>query len=274
MTPKDSLPSGAPSSIRRPVSWSRVALATLGAVLVVFIIGPLLRLLVLATPASLGEALHDQELLASIGLTLATATAATLIGAVLGVPLAYLLARRPFRGRRFIEAVVELPVVIPHPVAGIALLLVLGRHSTVGGAFARIGIEFVSHVPGIVAGMLFVSVPILVSGAREAFRAVDPRLERVARTLGDPPAVVFRRVTLPLAARGILAAAVLSWARSVSEFGAIVILTYNPQVASVLIYDRFTTIGLPAAVPAALLLLGVALGVFALVRMLQPAERR
>ncbi len=274
MTPKDSLPSGAPSSIRRPVSWSRVALATLGAVLVVFIIGPLLRLLVLATPASLGEALHDQELLASIGLTLATATAATLIGAVLGVPLAYLLARRSFRGRRFIEAVVELPVVIPHPVAGIALLLFLGRHSTVGGAFARIGIEFVSHVPGIVAGMLFVSVPILVSGAREAFRAVDPRLERVARTLGDPPAVVFRRVTLPLAARGILAAAVLSWARSVSEFGAIVILTYNPQVASVLIYDRFTTIGLPAAVPAALLLLGVALGVFALVRMLQPAERR
>jgi len=86
--------------------------------------------------------------------------------------------------------------------------------------------------------------------------------------------VSFRRVTLPLAGRGILAAAVLAWARSVSEFGAIVILTYNPQVASVLIYDRFTTIGLPAAVPAALLLLAVALGVFALVRVLQPVERR
>ena len=81
-------------------------------------------------------------------------------------------------------------------------------------------------------------------------------------------------MTLPLAGRGILAAAVLAWARSVSEFGAIVILTYNPQVASVLIYDRFTTLGLPAAVPASLLLLAVALGVFALVRLLQPAERR
>jgi molybdate/tungstate transport system permease protein len=103
---------------------------------------------------------------------------------------------------------------------------------------------------------------------------VDPRLERVARTLGDPPASVFRRVTMPLAGRGILAAAVLAWARSVSEFGAIVILTYNPQVASVLIYDRFTTEGLAAAVPAALLLLTVALGVFALVRVLQPAEHR
>ena len=144
----------------------------------------------------------------------------------------------------------------------------------VGGAFARIGLEFVSHVPGIVAGMLFVSAPILVSGAREAFRGVDPRLERVARTLGDSPAASFRRVTLPLAGRGILAAAILAWARCVSEFGAIVILTYNPQVASVLIYDRFTTLGLPAAVPAALLLLAVALGVFGLVRLLQPAERR
>ncbi len=249
-------------------------MAALGALLVVFIVGPLLRLMFLATPASFGEALRDRELLASIALTLGTATAATLIGALLGVPLAYLLARRSFRGRRFIEAVVELPVVIPHPVAGIALLLFLGRNSTVGGVFAKFGIEFVSHIPGIVAAMLFVSVPILVSGAREAFRAVDPRLERVARTLGDPPAIVFRRVTLPLAGRGILAAAVLAWARAVSEFGAIVILTYNPQVASVLIYDRFTTLGLSAAVPAALLLLTVALGVFALVRVLQPAERR
>ena len=274
MTPKDSLPSGAPSSIPTRLAWSRVALSILGALLVLFIVGPLLRLLFLATPQSLGQALHDRELLASIGLTLGTATAATLIGALLGVPLAYLLARRSFRGRRFVEAIVELPVVVPHPVAGIALLLFLGRNSAVGGVFAKFGIEFVSHIPGIVAGMLFVSVPILVSGAREAFRSVDPRLERVARTLGDPPPAVFRRVTLPLAGRGILAASVLAWARAVSEFGAIVLLTYNPRVASVLIYDRFTTIGLPAAIPAALLLLTVALAVFAVVRVLQPAERR
>ena len=274
MSPQDSLPHGAPSRADAPTSWGRVALAALGAALVLFIVGPLLRLLFLSTPQGLGEALRDPDLRASITLTLGTATAATLLGALTGVPLAYLLARRSFRGRRLVEAVVELPVVIPHPVAGIALLLFLGRHSAVGGAFAKIGVEFVSHVPGIVAAMLFVSVPILVSGAREAFRGVDPRLERVARTLGDSPAVAFRRVTLPLAGRGILAAAVLAWARSVSEFGAIVILTYNPQVASVLIYDRFTTLGLPAAVPAALLLLGVALAVFTVVRLLQPAERR
>ncbi|HEX5003927.1 MAG TPA: ABC transporter permease [Gemmatimonadales bacterium] len=274
MTAKDSLPRGASSSNRVHLPWARVTMAALGALLVLFIVGPLLRLLWLATPASLGEALRDRELLSSITLTLGTATAATLIGAVLGVPLAFLLARRSFPGRRLVEAIVELPVVVPHPVAGIALLLFLGRNSSLGSGFARLGIEFVSHVPGIIAGMLFVSVPILVSGAREAFRGVDPRLERVARTLGDSPATAFRRVTLPLAGRGILAAAVLAWARGVSEFGAIVILTYNPQVASVLIWDRFTTLGLPAAVPAALLLLAVALGLFAVVRVLQPQERR
>jgi molybdate/tungstate transport system permease protein len=250
-----------------------VALAALGAVLVLFIVGPLLRLLFMASPDSLAEAVRDPEVTASIGLTVLTATVATLIGAVLGVPLAYVLARRQFPGRRMVQALVELPVVIPHPVAGIALLLFLGRRSAVGGALAELGLEVVSHVPGIVAAMLFVSAPILVSGAQEAFRTVDPRLERVARTLGDTPWRAFRRVTLPLAGRGVLAAAILSWARSVSEFGSIVIITYNPKVASVLIFDRFTAFGLPAAVPAAVLLLLVALGVFVLVRALQPAER-
>ncbi len=274
MTAKHTTPSRAPTSAAPGPPRARIALALLGAVLVLFIVGPLLRLLMLATPASLSEALADRELQASLLLTLSAATAATALGLLFGVPLAYFLARKAFRGRRVVEAIIDLPVVIPHPVAGIALLLFLGRHSPVGSAFARIGIEFVSHVPGIVAGMLFVSVPILVSGAREAFRGVDPRLERVARTLGDSPALAFRRVTLPLAGRGIGAAAVLAWARAVSEFGAIVILTYNPQVASVLIYDRFTTIGLPAAVPAAVVLLAVALVVFTAVRFLQPAERR
>jgi molybdate/tungstate transport system permease protein len=99
--------------------------------------------------------------------------------------------------------------------------------------------------------MLFVSAPLFVSGAREAFARVDARYEAVARTLGDPAWRAFRRVTLPLAGRGLLAAAVVMWARAVSEFGAIVILTYNPKVASVLSYDRFTSFGLDEALPVA-----------------------
>src|SRR6185503_10524997 len=110
----------------------------------------------------------------------------------------------------------------------------------------------------------------VVSAAREAFRGVDPKLERVARTLGDTGWGAFRRVTLPLAGRGVLAGAVLAWARSVSEFGSIVILTYNPKVASILIYDRFTLFGLPAAIPAAVLLLLLALLVFVAVQLLSP----
>jgi molybdate/tungstate transport system permease protein len=256
----------------RPL-WPRVALAGAGALLVLFVIGPLLRLLFLASPTRLVEALHDPELRDSIVLTVLTATGATIIGALLGIPLAYLLARRSFPGRRLVQGLIDLPVVIPHPVAGIALLLFLGRRSAVGGALAEVGLEFVSHVPGIIAAMLFVSAPLLVSGAREAFRSVDPQLERVARTLGDTGWQAFRRVTLPLAGRGILAGSILAWARSVSEFGSIVILTYNPKVASIYIFDRFTAYGLEAAVPAAVLLLLVALTVFVFIRVVQPEER-
>jgi molybdate/tungstate transport system permease protein len=252
--------------------WSRIVLAGLGACLVLFVVGPLLRLLLESSPRHLADAVRDPELRASIALTLFTATVATLLAALLGIPLAYLLARRSFPGRRIVQGIIDLPVVIPHPVAGIALLLFLGRRSTVGGILSQMGLEFVSHVPGIVAAMLFVSAPILVSGAREAFRGVDPQLERVARTLGDTAWGAFRRVTLPLAGRGILAGSVLAWARSVSEFGSIVILTYNPKVASIFIFDRFTAFGLPAAVPAAVILLLVALAVFLLVRVLQPEE--
>ena len=253
---------------------SRVMLGALGACLVLFIVGPLLRLLFFASPESLGAALRDTELRDSIVLTVFTASLATFIAALFGVPLAYLLARRSFPGRRLVQGLIELPVVVPHPVAGIALLLFLGRRSDVGGALAHLGLEFVSHVPGIVAAMLFVSAPILVSGAREAFRSVDPQLERVARTLGDTGWGAFRRVTLPLAGRGVLAGSILAWSRSVSEFGSIVILTYNPKVASIYIYDRFTAFGLHAAVPAAVILLLVALTVLVVVRVLQPEERR
>jgi len=259
----------------RTSPWS-LTLWLLAALMVLFVAGPLLRLLFQASPASLGAALRDRELVASIWLTILTATSATALSIVLGVPLAYLLARVPFPGRRIVAGIVELPVVVPHPVAGIALLLFLGRQSALGRSLGSVGLEFVNHIPGIVAGMLFVSAPIVVSAAREAFRSVDPKLERVARTLGDTGWSAFRHVTLPLAGRGIVAGGILAWARSVSEFGSIVILTYNPKVASILIYDRFTLFGLPAAVPAAVVLLLIALAVFAMVQLLAPdrAEQR
>ncbi|HVP70397.1 MAG TPA: ABC transporter permease subunit, partial [Gemmatimonadaceae bacterium] len=158
----------------------------------------------------------------------------------------------------------------PHPVAGIALLLVLGRQSAFGGALLAAGLRVVGSPLGIIAAMLFVSAPLFVSAAREAFSRVDVRYESVARTLGDAPWTVFRRVTLPLAMRGLVAAGVVMWTRAVSEFGAIVILTYNPKVASVLSYDRFTSFGLSEALPVAAILALLALVPLVALRALRP----
>ena len=107
-------------------------------------------------------------------LTVATATTATLIYVICGTPVAYLLSRRAFRGRAVLSAILDLPLLIPHPVAGIALLLVFGRQSAVGSTLIELGLRVVGSPVGIVCAMLFVSAPLYISGAREAFARVDP----------------------------------------------------------------------------------------------------
>lgn len=266
-----------------PVSAARAGYATHGLMSVAAALFASLLLLFLAAPILIlvgeggGDGLRqlgtDAELRSSLILTGLTATAATVLGVLGGTPLAWLLARREFPGRAVLSALLDLPLLIPHPVAGIALLLLLGRESAVGGTALEFGLRIVGTPLGIIAAMLFVSAPLFVSGAREAFAKVDARFEGVARTLGDRPWRAFRRVTLPLAGRGLLASAVVMWARAVSEFGAIVILTYNPKVASVLSYDRFTSFGLAEALPVAAALAILALVPLTLLRALR-TERR
>lgn len=246
-----------------------VLAAVAASALLLFLAAPVLRLMGAGGVEGLSRLGSDAELRASLLLTAVTATVATLLGVVGGTPLAYLLARRRFPGRAVLSAILDLPLLIPHPVAGIALLLLLGRDSAVGGAALDIGLRIVGSPAGIIAAMLFVSAPLFVSGAREAFVKVDARYEGVARTLGDAPWRAFRRVTLPLAARGLLASSVVMWARAVSEFGAIVILTYNPKVVSVLSYDRFTSFGLAEALPVAAVLAILALVPLTLLRALR-----
>lgn len=261
------------SSGRAAQRLASVVAALAGSALLLFLAAPILELVGVSGADGLRRLGSDAELRGSLALTGLTATIATLLGVVGGTPLAYLLARREFPGRAVLSALLDLPLLIPHPVAGIALLLLLGRESAVGGAALDLGLRIVGTPIGIVAAMLFVSAPLFVSGAREAFAKVDARYEGVARTLGDSPWRAFRRVTLPLAGRGLLASSVVMWARAVSEFGAIVILTYNPKVASVLSYDRFTSFGLAEALPVAAALAILALVPLTLLRALR-TERR
>ncbi|MFN8571368.1 MAG: ABC transporter permease [Gemmatimonadaceae bacterium] len=236
-----------------------IASALVASCLLLFLAAPLAELVMRGGATGLSRIGSDVELRSSLWLTTSCALGATLLGVLGGTPLAWLLARRRFPGRAIVAALLDLPLLIPHPVAGIALLLVFGRESAAGGALLRLGLRIVGTPGGIILAMLFVSAPLFVSGAREAFARVDRRYEGVARTLGDDAWRAFRRVTLPLASRGLLASAIVMWARSVSEFGAIVILTYNPKTASVLSYDRFTTFGLPEALPVAAVLALLAL---------------
>lgn len=215
----------------------------------------------------------DEALRSALALTAGCATAATLAAIVLGTPLAYLLARGRMPSGVLVSALLDLPLVIPHPVAGIALLLAFGSATPAGAALARAGLAVVGSPLGITLAMLFVAAPLYVSGAREAFARVDPRYESVARTLGDSAWRASWRVTRPLAARGLTASAVMMWARAASEFGAIVILTYNPKVASVLSYDRFTAFGISGALPVAAVLVLLALVPLVALRSLRGDER-
>lgn len=256
-----------PSVVSRAVASAIVA--ALSSLFLLFILAPVIGLVAAGGARGVSGLASNHELRASLLLTAWTATVATILGVLGATPLAYLLARREFPGRSLLAALMDLPLVIPHPVAGIALLLVLGRGSPVGGALYAAGVRIASSPTGIVCAMLFVSAPLYVSAAREAFARVDARYESVARTLGDDPWRAFRRVTLPLSARGLTAAAIVMWARAVSEFGAIVILTYNPKVASVLSYDRFTSFGLSEALPVAAVLVLFALIPLAALRALR-----
>jgi len=239
----------------------------LGSLLVLFVAWPLLRTVTASDPALLWQTILDEEVRRSIGLTFYASFIATTIAFVCGVPLAYLLAKVDFWGKRLIEGIIDVPVVVPHSAAGIALLMAFGRKAPLGKVFGLLGLKFVSAVPGIVIAMLFVSLSFLVNSAREGFEAVNPRLERVARTLGASPWWTFWRVSFPLAWRSILSGMILMWARGLSEFGAVVILAYHPMVAPVLLYERFESFGLHYARPIATLMILICLATFVVLRL-------
>lgn len=248
--------------------------AILGSILVFFVAWPLLRTVTSSNPLVLWQTIMDEEVRASIILTFYASLIATVIAFVCGIPLAYLLARVDFPGKWLIEGIIDVPIVVPHSAVGIALLMVFGRRTLLGKFFSIFRLKFVSAAPGIVIAMLFVSLSFLVNAAREGFEAVDPRLERVSRTLGASPWRTFWTISFPLAWRSILSGTVLMWARGLSEFGAVVILAYHPMVAPVLLYERFESFGLNYSRPVATLMILICLFTFAILRMTAARKER
>ena len=251
---------------RASLSWQLLILPAAG--LVVFLALPLVSLLLGTPPSALLRALGSPEVLRSLVLTFTAAAIACGLGLLGGVPLAYLLARRAFPGKRLVEGLVDLPVVVPHTAAGIALLMVFGSKGVLGEPLAELGIFFTDRLLGIVMAMLFVGVPFLVNMSREAFAMVDRELELTALVEGATPLGAFWHVSLPLAWRGVTSGAMMMWARGVSEFGAVVILAYHPKIVPTLIYELFEGFGLKAAQPVAALLILVVLVVFGMLRWL------
>lgn len=260
-------PAGAPVH-RWPGGWFGAMTWTLGGLLLAFIVLPIVRLTATSPPGSLRQAATTGAIRDATLLSLQAAAITAAIATVLGVPLAWLLARGTFRGRGLVQAVVDLPLVVPHTVAGIALLFLLGRTGWVGSPAGHLGISFYGTQLGIIAAMLFVSAPFAVNSARVAFEGIDPRLEQAARSLGATPWHTFRRITLPLGLRGVLTGAVLVYARSISEFGAVVIVAYYPATAPVQIYNLFLQSGLTQSAAAAVILMIVSLSTFLVFRTL------
>jgi len=249
-------------------------LTLLSAVLLFFILAPLLKLLVGSDINLILTTIQEQEVYQSLLTTFKASLVATLITLCLGIPLAYLLARGTFFGKSIIEGIINLPVIIPHTAAGIALLTVFGSRFFGGRLFGYLGLEFMGHFAGIVIGMMFVSLPFLVNEAKEGFRAIDVRLEKVSRTLGATPAQTFFKVALPLNLNHIISGAVMMWGRGLSEFGAVVILAYHPMTAPILVYERFTSYGLKYSKPIAIIMIMVTLVIFIGLRLLYSKEGR
>jgi len=240
--------------------------AILGGILILFLVVPIIKMIFSLDFGVAKKVLSDLEVLRSILLTLRSALWATILGIIMGIPLGYTLARKSFPLKSLVQAAVDLPVVVPHTAAGIALLMVFGRRFLGGRLFSSLGLSFVGTEAGIVIAMTFVSAPFLINAARDAFAGVPNRVEEVARILGASPLQVFSRISFPLALRGILSGALLMWARGISEFGAIIILTYHPMTTPVLIFERFEAYGLKFAYPVAALLVLICLVLFSLFR--------
>lgn len=237
-----------------------------------FVIAPIVGIFLDSSGDGIVKAVQDSEVQRSIWLTLWVSMAGTVLLSFFAIPFAYVLAKKDFQGKGFVSGIINVPVIIPHSAAGIAILGCISRESFIGKIADKFGFSFVGHPVSIMLAMAFVSLPFLINAARDGFAEVPDKLEYAALNLGASPVRVFFTISLPLASRSIISGLIMMWARGLSEFGAVVVVAYHPMITPVLIYERFTSFGLSYARPVAAVFIVVCLIIFILSRVL--VERR
>jgi molybdate/tungstate transport system permease protein len=244
------------------------------ATVVVFILFPLIEMVIQPSLQDLRETIQDPDVVRSIWLSIYASGLAGIISFIIGTPFAYLLARKFFFVKKLVESIIDLPIMIPHPVVGIAILGLAGKNHWLGNLMQQVGIHIMGTVTGIVTVLTFVGLPFYVNTVKTGFETIPVRLENVSRSLGASLTRTFFRVTFPLAWRAMLVGIIMCCARAISEFGAIVIVAYHPMIAPVMIYERFTAYGLKYSQPVAVWLILVCLVLFLLLRIFSlPKEK-
>ncbi|ELZ23622.1 ABC transporter permease [Halosimplex carlsbadense 2-9-1] len=251
------------STARERSPWGAAA-PLLGGLLLVLYAVPVAWLLLAQPPGAVLAALDAPFVVGAARNTLVSASISTALATLFGVPLAYWLARARFRGRTLVTAVVAFPLVLPPVVSGMVLVGAVGSN----GLGGLLGVRITGTLAGVVLAQTFVASPFVVLTARSAFERVDAHTEEAARTLGATEWGTFRRVTLPLAWRGILAGVTLAFARAAGEFGATLMLAYYPRTLPVQIWATFSGRGLDAAFPVAVVLLALASAALVLINLL------
>ena len=256
-------------------AWFPVLLVACLALALSFLTLPLVAIFVNTSPAKLIDGLSEPGALDALWLSLRTSAAAMLVIIVVGTPAAYHLATRSFRGRALVVTLIELPLVLPPAVAGIALLAALGPKGILGGTLDSAGIELALTTAGVVAALIFVASPFYVRQAMAAFAAVDTTLLDASRTLGASEARGFWRVAIPAAMPGLTAGAALALGRALGEFGATLMFAGSfrgiTQTVPLAIYDRFAT-QFPSALALSAVLVAVSGAILLSVKLVAGTE--
>jgi molybdate/tungstate transport system permease protein len=255
-------------------SKRHIILYLLGGMALLFVVAPVLNMFFASSFKDVFGVAREVEVQKSIFLTLWVSVAATIVCSVFAVPLAWLIAKKSFKLKTLLLGIINIPIVIPHSAAGIAVLGLVSRDTFFGKAAASFGMSFIDSPLGIGVAMAYVSLPFLIISAVNGFSEVPERLEQAAMNLGASRWQVFIKVSLPLAKNSVYSGLVLMFSRGISEFGAVIMLAYFPTITPILIYDRFVSYGLAYARPVAVIFVIICLSVFLTFYLLTNKRRK